>query len=64
MTKRDDESIASTIRREQSLSQAKQKLINAIENVSKYRSLTDVEAAILFIYTYYELGVSRKELLK
>jgi hypothetical protein len=49
MTRRDDESIASTIKRETNLREMKRQLWVGIRQVSEFRKLTEVEAEIHFL---------------
>lgn len=46
MTRRDDESIASTIRRETNLTEIKRQLYVALKQVSEFRKLTGSESEL------------------
>lgn len=49
MTRRDDESISSTIRRETNLTEIKIQLWVALRQVQEFRKVTEVEAEIHFL---------------
>lgn len=51
MTRRDDESIASTIRREANLLECKRALWVAINQSADFRELTKIEAELIFLIT-------------
>ena len=51
MTRRDDESIASTIRREEGLRECKRALWVALKQVSGFRELSDTEVEMFYQVT-------------
>lgn len=51
MTRREDESICSTIRREEGLRECKRALWVALKQVSEFRDLTDRESDIFYDIT-------------